>query len=433
METVGHPRASAAREELRMLVATELEHILASEFFRTSKQGERLLRYLVAQSLDDQEEYLRERAIGEKVFGRPPKYDSNADSIVRVWANHLRKRLAQYYLSDPRPSGIRFDMRPGSYRVEFHPVVAETPAEVPAKPASAPRTPFSRPSLTTLLGTLASALAVICGWLLWQNAQLRTRPAVAGPRPPLNLLWSRMSSQDQTTEIVLADSNLSLFQDILNRSVSLQDYLHHNYLLIPGDSPQKHALDLIMNRRYTSTADVDILRRTLPLAEMEHGRIDPVFARDFSADDLKKRNVILVGSRRSNPWVEPFEPQMHFRFEYDDARKIGSLVNVHPLAGEPATFTTQRPVEEMSESFGLLAFMPNLEHTGNVLIVAGLSMQGTLACGELVTNADLFRQVVDLFQVKSGAPLPYFEIVLKAEMIGNTVHSFKIVASRRLE
>jgi len=33
--------------------------------------------------------------------------------------------------------------------------------------------------------------------------------------------------------------------------------------------------------------------------------------------------------------------------------------------------------------------------------------------------------------LKSGAALPYFEIVLKAEMIGDTVHGFKIVASRR--
>jgi len=54
----------------------ELERILASEEFRNSKQAERLLRYLVANSLEEHDEQLRERIIGEKIFGRRPKYDS---------------------------------------------------------------------------------------------------------------------------------------------------------------------------------------------------------------------------------------------------------------------------------------------------------------------------------------------------------------------
>jgi hypothetical protein len=413
------------------MVASELERILSSEYFRTSKQAERLLRYLVAHSLDDQEEQLRERVIGEKVFGRLPKYDSNADSIVRVWANHLRKRLSQYYLAEPHSSGIRFDMRPGTYRVEFHPVVAGIPPLLPEPPQ--PEAAARRINPIFWVAAIAVVLAVLCGGLAWQNAQLRAWHAAAGPKPPLGLLWSRMFGPQQTTEIVFADSSFSLFQDLLHRPVSLQDYLRHNYLLMSADSPDKRALELIMNRRYTSTADLDILRRALPLAELAGGRMDAIFARDLPPDDLKKRNVILVGSKHSNPWIEPFEPQMNFRFEYDDARGIASLVNVHPRSGEPASFNAGRPVEDLTESFGLVAFLPNLERTGNVLMIAGLGMQGTLAGGELVTDPGLFRQVVSRLGVKPTGELPYFEIVLKAEMMGSTVHGFKIVAWRRAD
>jgi hypothetical protein len=87
-------------------------------------------------------------------------------------------------------------------------------------------------------------------------------------------------------------------------------------------------------------------------------------------------------------------------------------------------------MDETSESYGLLAFQPNLAHTGSVLLIAGLGMQGTLAAGELATSPELFKQVVDALGAQGRHALPYFEVVLKAEMMGSTVHGFKLVAWR---
>jgi hypothetical protein len=61
--------------------------------------------------------------------------------------------------------------------------------------------------------------------------------------------------------------------------------------------------------------------------------------------------------------------------------------------------------------------------------IAGPGMQGTLAAGELATSPERFKQVVDRLGNKGGE-LPYFEVVLKAEMMGSTVHGFKLVAWR---
>jgi hypothetical protein len=430
METVDGSRGAVVSGELRSIVAEELSRVLASEYFRNSKQAERLLRYLVANSLDEHDEGLRERAIGEKVFGRQPKYDSNADSIVRVWANHLRKRLAQYYQADGSNSGLRFAIRPGSYRVEFHPVIQDTPAPVPVQAVSLDAV-RARPSTVAIAASvLAAILALACGWLEFQNSQLRSRVREPRVQPPLNLLWSRMFGGKQATQIVLADSNLSLFQDLLGKQVSLQDYVRHNYLLIGNDPGSEKAPGLLMRRRYTSMADVDVLRRTLLLQEPDGNRLEVNFARDFSPDDLKRRNVILVGSKRANPWVEPFEGQMNFRFDYTVTGGIGVIVNAHPRAGERSSYFNGGRTEEVTESYGLLAFQPNLAHTGNALIIAGLGMEGTLAAGELATNAELFKQVVGLFGTRGE--LPYFEVVLKAEMVGSTVHGFKVVAWRSL-
>jgi hypothetical protein len=419
--------------ETRARLAIELDRILAGEPFRNSRQAERLLRYLVAHSLDEDEDGLRERAIGEKVFGRPPKYDSNSDSIVRVWANHLRKRLALYYQGDGAGSSWRFAIPPGSYRVEFRSLVQEVPAPL-AIPIALPAAPSvrlatrKRPSVQwSAAAALVAILALACAWLAIENWQLRGRLREPRMQAPLSLLWSRMFGGKQATQIVLADSNLSLLQDLLGKAVSLQDYVRHNDLMPGADLDERKLLGLLMVRRYTSIADVDVVRRTLLLQDPENARMEVIFARDFAPDDLKRRNLVLVGSTRSNPWVQPFGDQMNFRFDYNGAG-TGKIVNTHPRPGEQASYFNAGPSEQVNQSYGLLAFQPNLAHTGNALIIAGLGMEGTLAAGELATNADLFRQVTGLFG--NRAELPYFEVVLKAEMVGSSVHGFKLVAWR---
>jgi len=427
MEAIGRAPITG---EFRAQIAEELERALASDSFRNSKQAERLLRYLVAASLDDHEQDLRERAIGEKIFGRPPKYDRNADSIVRVWANHLRKGLTQYYQAEGRTAALRLTMRPGSYRVEFQPVVEEPPTP-PVRDIGGPAAPIrSGLRMSALAFGLAALFAVICGWLWSQNFQLRNQIRPTKLQPPLDRLWSPMFGGKLPAEIVLADSNLPLFQRLLHQPVSLQEYISHDYLLMAGKAKEKSTLLLLMENRFTSTASVDILRRVLPLAGPDGNRLEVYFARDFPADDLKKRNVILVGSRHSNPWVEPFESRMNFRVDYDESRSMGFLVNKHPQPGEQAMFMDY-PAAEATKSFALVAFQPNLSHSGNALLICGQTMHGTMAGGELVTNPDLFKQVVDRLGVTTGAGLPYFEAVLSTDTIGGTIFGAKIVAWRR--
>ena len=94
------------------------EYSLAKSFCN-SRQSDKLLRYLVKHSLDNRDELLRERVIGVDVFGREPGYDTNEESIVRVRANELRKRLAKYYQDLKTQPSLRFTIPAGSYRVEF--------------------------------------------------------------------------------------------------------------------------------------------------------------------------------------------------------------------------------------------------------------------------------------------------------------------------
>ena len=71
-----------------------LEDVLAGSVFRSSRQCQALLRYIVEHSKARREEMLRERVIGTNVFGRAPGYDTGNDPVVRSRAAELRKRLA---------------------------------------------------------------------------------------------------------------------------------------------------------------------------------------------------------------------------------------------------------------------------------------------------------------------------------------------------
>ena len=62
----------------------ELERVLASAAFAGAKAHQRLLRYLVEQSLAGQGKMLKETVLGIEVFMRPPgSFDPRRDSIGR--------------------------------------------------------------------------------------------------------------------------------------------------------------------------------------------------------------------------------------------------------------------------------------------------------------------------------------------------------------
>ncbi len=99
-------------------IRAHLDRVLTSPAFRTSKRSQKFLRYVVEQKLAGRGEEIKERSIGLEVFHRSSSYDPSEDSIVRVNANDVRKRLVQYY--QHTESDIRIELPHGSYVPEFN-------------------------------------------------------------------------------------------------------------------------------------------------------------------------------------------------------------------------------------------------------------------------------------------------------------------------
>jgi hypothetical protein len=106
--------------EQREAVVEEMNRILAEPAFHGSKRCVVLFKYLVNSTLRGNHIEFKERTLGIEVFGRDPGYDSQADPIVRVTANEIRKRLGQcYYEEQGSRRKVRIRLARGGYIPEF--------------------------------------------------------------------------------------------------------------------------------------------------------------------------------------------------------------------------------------------------------------------------------------------------------------------------
>src|SRR5450755_374400 len=119
----------------------ELEAVLSSEAFARSPIVAQMLKYIRERHFSGQAHEIKEYNIAVDAFGRQPNFDQTRDSIVRVEAHRLRKRLQEYYQQQGAGHQIQIILPPGNYVPQFIRRVdpGEPPAEVPAEaPTEAP-------------------------------------------------------------------------------------------------------------------------------------------------------------------------------------------------------------------------------------------------------------------------------------------------------
>ena len=92
-----------------------LETVIASAQFRDTTRMKRFLRYIVEETLAGRGDRLKGYTIGLEVFDRPDSFDPQADTIVRVQAGQLRRRLDLYYSQSGRDAPLRILVPRGGY------------------------------------------------------------------------------------------------------------------------------------------------------------------------------------------------------------------------------------------------------------------------------------------------------------------------------
>src|ERR1700678_4355446 len=97
----------------------ELQSVLDSGIFNRAPNLAHLLTYVCSQYFEGAAQQIKEYNIAVEALRRPAGFDQKRDSIVRVEAHRLRKRLREYYQAEGANHIVRIDIPPGQYAPQF--------------------------------------------------------------------------------------------------------------------------------------------------------------------------------------------------------------------------------------------------------------------------------------------------------------------------
>jgi hypothetical protein len=435
--------SSDPRWELALRVA-------ASSSFQRSRRLRDFLLFVCERALLDPQTVVHEHEIGTTVLGRPDDFLSGEDTLVRVHASRLRKRLDQYFSTEGAAEPIVIEVPKHSYMPVFRergsgrsasddPDSGEGAVAAPAGADPAPAVlagPAERRWRAVALAASAAALALLAcaGWLYVDGRSLRQR-AAAGieSRPTVDRLWQQMFGNGRDMYLVLADSNVTMLQDLLHRQLSPLQYQRRRFdvapELVPKDPGGAHLVNRLMHREFTSIADAGAAWSLGRLNAAHRIPSSVISARAAGPENFKQHHAVLAGPRRGNPWIELFEDRLNFRSHFDEESGLASFENRSPAPGE------ERRYQVIWNELGYcrVAFLPNLDGSGSVLILSGTEMGSTEAAVDFVTSERWIRDLATTLGVGTEGRFPYFEVLLRTHLLSSASPKFELIAHRVLE
>ena len=385
-------------------VEQQLELLLASPLFHSSKRYPRFLRFVVARALAGQTDQLKERILGVEIFDRPADYDTNTDPIVRVTAAEIRKRIEHYYQDQKHKHEIRMILPAGSYAPQFywpgHPSgPAVTSLALPNDASDALNAqpvatlPVVPPSKRAFLARRTSALAlagltlVIAATAVWHAS-----------RPPvLRQFWEPFVNSPNPVLICVADQSQY-------STIRLRDAADPSHEITLPDSMVALIIDDV-----SPLVNVAALLRT-------YGKTSRVLAEsNTTLTDLRRAPSIFIGAF-DNSWTLRLTSPLRFHFANDAAmNKLWIEDRSNPGNHNWMMDRTVQQTGTYSDYALVARFVdPNIEQL--VVVGAGIGRGGTVAAGEFLVDEQRMDEML------KGVPGDWkrknIEMVLETQVIG---------------
>ena len=388
--------------DFQAAVMAELDSMLKAPIFAQSGRCKRFLNHVVVQTLAGNAGELKERTIGIAVFERTSDYDTGDDSIVRVTANEIRKRLGQYYGESAGGHPIQIELPRGSYVPEFRiqaprkskkaeghalPELAAEPTFSPLQPSAAHKS--SRRPIVYLLTIILLVLAgaVVLG-------MLRNRALTRAPD-----LWS----------------------SFLHPSSPVLVCIDTHQLPIPGSASKEGQtfVDMVLRKQIISLDDAAVLSALGAMLGKKDIPFRVVGADQTSLADLRRQPVILIGAI-DNQWTIRLTAGLRYRIEV--ANPPGSGTAKEPVAsivdskqaGTRWSTDLSVPFGSWKSDYAVIARMDDVTTGVPILIEAGLGNDGTLAASELIISDGLST---NLAREPSCREKRNFEAVIETQII----------------
>lgn len=446
-----------------------LHGIVRGKAFKGSLRSAQFLEYIVHQAIAGNFESLKERLIGVELFGRDPSYDTGQDAIVRVTANDVRKRLRQHYKLNGLASDIHIGIPSGSYIPEivwdhangtdssdalgedqdFEVMIADAAgvhqysaasgsADAMESAATSPAfigsetihsegsskrrwlSPVSLLSVTNLV-----LVGILVFGFRWQHSSHTGVPEAPG------LPWAAFFNSQHPLHLITSDPDISVIQNLDRTRISVSDYANHNYISSHSAlTPELREICLkLLSGNKASTVDATIVANVSALAQKSSRTIYVQGARTVQFSTLRTDdNFIFLGSSRSDPWLSLFNDQLDFQFSAKKDLEGDIIRNLHPQRNELSEYVPTVKGLASGQSYAILAFVQNPDHEGQVLILAGVSAEGTEAAGEFATDIPQLSGALQRCGIDPHGPLRHFEFLLGVNLMAGSSSRFDVVA-----
>ena len=403
-----HPASDDERKSVRQ----QLERVLASPLFRNSKRYPALLRFVVEQSLDGNEDQLKERLLGINVFHRQPDYDTNQDTIVRLTAAEVRKRIAQYYQQPEHKGELRIHLNSGSYvphftpveelapvsqRADYLPTPEAGPVVVPPVVFDQPARP-AKPNRRPWFWAAVAAVVVIIAWLLFHRA-------ASSPRYDREVIWRPILKDPGPVLFVLPDLSQSNLTARLERGdqTNLRDHLLQGRIVDFGDSVAMSRLAAYLTR--------------------EKKGFDVQLSSEVSYTRLQEGPAIFIGGL-DNDWTMRVLEPLRFHME----RRGSTLVYDILDRQQPQQWFLDlaKPFGTVTADYAIVASVFDKTTGRPILIVAGLGANGTMAAANFLEDP---RYTVQLEKViPTGWKGGNMELVIQTQVIDDRAGPPQLIA-----
>jgi len=409
-----HPTSEDERKSVRQ----QLERVLASPLFRNSKRYPALLRFVVEQSLDGNEDLLKERLLGINVFHRRPDYDTNQDTIVRLTTAEVRKRIAQYYQQPEHKGELRIYLNSGSYVPHFTPVEELAPSQR-VDYLSIPENGLDHPAPLPHLDTAAAEkevprlaapnrrlwfwagvtlVVLVTAWLLFHRA-------ISSPHYDREVIWRPILKDPGPVLFVLPDLSQSHLTARSERDdqTNLRDHLLQGRIVDFGDSVAMSRLATYLTR--------------------EKKGFDVQLSSEVSYTRLQEGPAIFIGGL-DNDWTMRLLEPLRFHME----RRGSTLVYDILDRQQPQQWFLDlaKPFGTVTVDYAIVASVFDKTTGRPILIVAGLGANGTMAAANFLEDPRYTAQLEKA--IPTGWKGGNMELVIQTQVIDDRAGPPQLIA-----
>lgn len=362
-------------------IVAHLDAVCCSSSFASSKRCQQFLRYVVLEALEGRGELIKERNIANDVFGKGSEFEPGEDSLVRVKAREVRKRLSDFYRLSP-PSNLRIELPVGGYLPRIYCSPADVAVNEPSPQESSPATnAVGRRKLLWMLGGAAGVAAGLGGWEIG-----------ARKSSPLDRFWA---------PVFATKAPLVVFIPVL-RDTAAGGAITDRVGIGPT-AALRHAADFLTEHHYPY-----------------HLR----FGTDLTFAQLREQPSLLLGGF-SSIWTQLMTANLRFSFSWNSDISQQSIVDSKT---KQIWHAVNRTSEGYADSdYGILCRLFDKKSGQIALIAAGITTFATEGAASVFFDSDLFNQLIK--QAPRDWEDKNIEAVVRVSVIGTTPSAPQLIAT----